>query len=395
MAEGCRDGGNAGEASAGASGATGESVADMTPGQRAEALAQLASEGDVPVRKSVAVALGRMGAAGTAALAGLLSDEDEGVRVLACQALGRTADPAAVPALLERVHDASAQVRAGVLFALANVAAHGGVDADARAALFTPMVVMAFDPDDGVRADAAATLGTLRDGRAVEPLCLLASDACPRVRANACASLGLSDAPEALPVLLARAGDGAEEPLVRVAALDGLARRAERGVLGQGTPEAEEAVELACMLAESLAQVEPPAQVGLSAPEERSGAGGAQGAAQAVAVRRSGEDGARGTEGDAAPSARDLATTAVWALGMLPLGSLRDRAQTSLEAALTCDDEWAQRYAIEALARIGDARAAGALRSFEDTVITGSRRLAPQVQDVLARGLGLLGVSRG
>ncbi|MBS5450553.1 MAG: HEAT repeat domain-containing protein [Coriobacteriia bacterium] len=340
-------------------GAGSESAAQMTPAQRVEALAALAHEGDPRVRKSVAIALGSLGVPeATAVLCELLEDAVEGVRVLACQALGRVADPAAVPSLLGRVHDESAEVRAGVLFALASIAAHGGISDEARAALFTPMVVMAFDPDDGVRADAAATLGTLHDERAVEPLVLLSEDACAQVRANACASLGLSDAPDALAVLLSRAEDGAESPLVRVAALDGLARHAERGALIADAPEAARAVELACALAEDVEVARP-----------------------AASDDTSGQD----------PTAADVRATAVWALGMLPLGALRERTQLALEGALAGGDCWTQRYAIEALARIGDDAARASLRDLDGRRQEGTVSLPAEVATTLDQALTLLG----
>lgn len=350
-----------------------QGVADMTPAQRAEALAALAREGDVRVRKSVAIALGGLAdACATHPLLELLGDEDEGVRVLACQALGRVADPSAVPALLARVHDASVEVRSGVLFALASVAAHGGLSDEARAELFTPMVVMAFDPDDGVRADAAATLGTLHDARSCEPLSLLAQDACAQVRANACASLGLTDEPAGLAVLLERACDEGEDPLVRVAALDGLARRSERGLLAEGTPEAANAVALACTLAEGA----PAAAAARVADEGVADAGSGEGEANPAAERPA--------------SAADLAATAVWALGMLVPGEARPRVQAALAGALACEDAWIERYAVEALARIGDDDARAELGRLAAARATGARELAPEVSAVLDRALELL-----
>ncbi len=351
-------------------GAGSESAAQMTPAQRVEALAALAHEDDPRVRKSVVIALGSLGVPeATATLCDLLEDAVEGVRVLACQALGRVADPAAVPSLLGRVHDESAEVRAGVLFALASIAAHGGISDEARAALFTPMVVMAFDPDDGVRADAAATLGTLHDERAVEPLVLLSEDACAQVRANACASLGLSDAPNALAVLLSRAEDGAESPLVRVAALDGLARHSERGALIADAPVAARAVELACALAEGAEVARPVA--------------GSRGASECEVA----DDDASGQD----PTAADVRATAVWALGMLPLGVLRERTQLALEGALAGGDCWTQRYAIEALARIGDDAARASLRDLDGRRQEGTVSLPAEVAATLDQALTLLG----
>ena len=359
-------------------------VAGMSEAQRVEALATLAHDGDPRVRKSVAIALGRLGVPdATPALCELLADADEGVRVLACQALGRVADPASVPALLERVHDESVEVRSGVLFALASVVAHGSVSDEVRASLFTPMVVMAFDPDDGVRADAAATLGALRDGRAVEPLALLAEDACAQVRANACASLGLADEAAALPVLLERAEDGAEEPLVRIAALDGLARRAERGSLPAEVPEAVRVVALACALAEG-------ADCGTGACGDGSPANGASDPSADAGVCTS-----DGMAADAVaceeetPTAKDLRATAVWALGLLPAGGARIEVQRALESALSCEDVWCQRYAIEALARIGDDAARAALRALDARRAAGDRALAPEAAEVLRQALAL------
>ena len=72
-----------------------QSAADMTPAQRAEALAALAHEGDVRVRKSVAIALGGLAdACATGPLLELLADEDEGVRVLAEAEMTGTGDGA-------------------------------------------------------------------------------------------------------------------------------------------------------------------------------------------------------------------------------------------------------------------------------------------------------------
>ncbi len=293
---------------------------DMTPEQRAAALAALAHEADVRVRKSVAIALGTLGtSAATGPLCELLADPDEGVRVLACQALGRMCDPACIPSLLAAVHDGSAQVRSGILFALASIAVRGGLAADQLAALFTPVVVMAFDPDDGVRADAAAALGTLRDARAEEPLLVLAGDAAARVRANAAASLGLLDGAAGLAELVRLACEESQPPLVRVSALDGLARRADRGSLPQDDGGVARAVDAACRLAEDAAGLE---------------------AAQA-------------TEDDHEPGQGDLVAMAVWALGYLPAqGTARDRVRQALDLARGSQDEWCRRYAAESLGRL-------------------------------------------
>ena len=128
-----------------------------TPDERARSLEPMLTDSDARVRKSAVVALGRIkSSVATELLCRALEDAEEGVRALACQALAREADAACVGALLSHRHDECAGVRAGVLWGLANVVAHAGLTDAQRAELFTPIAVMAFDPYDGVRADAAA-----------------------------------------------------------------------------------------------------------------------------------------------------------------------------------------------------------------------------------------------
>lgn len=340
-----------------------------TPAERVAALGPMLADPDPRVRKSAVIALGRMMCPeATEALCRLLDDATEGVRVLTCQALGRAADPESVPSLVAHVHDPSAEVRAGVLWAFANVAAHGGpggttADPAVRAALFTPVVVLAFDPDDGVRADAAAVLGTLRDDRTADALLALLDDACPRVRANACASLGLLDDAAGLEALLAVAERPSEGPLVLVSALDGLARRAERGSIPAGSPAAARAVAAACALA-------------VPAMGEGAPAGG-------LTVG----DGS-GNPGDG-PSAEDVRATAVWALGMFAdlHGSRRGEVRTCLEGALAAGG-WTTRYAVESLARLHDKESYRALRSFADGCASGAD---PDIARVLDRALATFG----
>jgi len=297
------------------------SAADATPAERAGALAPMLADPDPRVRKSAVIALGHLACPESSAqLCRMLADPVEGVRVLACQALGRVADPACVPALLERVHDDSVEVRSGVLWALANVVAHGDLDESARAALFTPVMVLAFDPSDAVRADAAAVIGSLRDPRATDALLVLLEDACPRVRANAAASLGLTDDAPGLEALLSVAENPGEDPLARVSAVDGIARRASRGSVAAGQPCSRRAVDAALLLADS-------------------------------------------------PQA-ELAQTATWALGMMAHlvdADLRPAVTARLDAALRSPDEWVARYAAESLARLHDDAAHAALAAFAQT----------------------------
>lgn len=311
-------------------------ASDMQPAERVAALEPLLADGDPRVRKSGAIALGRLACPEAArALCGLLDDPDEGVRVLACQGLGRAADAASAPAIVAHVHDGSPAVRAGLLWALANLAAHGGLDGEERAALFTPVVVLAFDPDDGVRADAAAVLGSLRDPRAADALSVLLEDGVARVRANACASIGLLDDPAGAAALVAQASKPDEDPLVLVSAADALARRAERGSLGEAGPDA---LRVLCRLA---------------------AAGDGDGGDPHAPVSDAGDV-------EAAPTRADVRATAVWALGLVapavPGGA--EEACGVLEGALACADAWTCRYAAEALARVGGERARCALEGF-------------------------------
>lgn len=304
---------------------------ERTPDERAASLEPMLADDDMRIRKSAVVALGRIKCTtSTSLLCRALDDSEEGVRALACQALAREADAACVPALLAHRHDACAGVRAGVLWGLANVVAHAGLSAEERAELFTPIAVMAFDPDDGVRADAAAVLGTLRDQRATDALTVLLEDDVARVRANACASLGLTDDEAGERLLLERLGQAGEDPLVLVSALDALARRCERDP-GVGTRA----------LPAILARV-----------------------------------------GDADA---DVSSTAVWALGFAceEACEMREETQAALESALAGEVEWAARYAVESLARIHDERARATLAAFVPSTSAFCEVLAPLVAQAL------------
>ncbi len=303
-----------------------------TPDERARSLEPMLADEDVRIRKSAVVALGRIKcASSTALLCRALDDAEEGVRALACQALAREADASCVPALLAHRHDACPGVRAGVLWGLANVVAHAGLADEGRAELFTPIAVMAFDPDDGVRADAAAVLGTLRDPRATDALTVLLEDDVARVRANACASLGLTDDEAGECLLLERLAQAGEDPLVRVSALDALARRCERN---PGVGPRMLAAVLSC----------------------------------------------------AADPDPDVASTAIWTLGFAcdPASEARCEVQGVLESALAGASEWAARYAVESFARIHDERAQAALTAFDAASSEFPDVLAPLVAQALA-----------
>lgn len=368
-----------GAGEAGEIGGAGE-TSGAAPAGRAAALAAMAHDPDPVVRKTVAVGLGRADdPAATGILCDMLEDGEEGVRVLACQALGRRRDPSSLGALASAAHDPSAQVRAGVIFAIASIAAYrelGEAEADLA---FGTVVVTAFDPDDGVRADAAAALGTTRLPRAAEPLLVLLEDEAPRVRANACASLGVA-VPCADPALdgqvtdalVGRALDASEETLVRVSAVDGLARRAERGLLGEDARQ--EAALDAVLGAVRTGEGEAPAS--LDGGELAGGDGGSAAGDCATG------DGMGGT-----PSA--LRQTALWALGILPVPERRaDQVADALIAALGDSEEWCRRYAAEALARRGGSRGLAALRELARNAREGRTSLGEQELDLLQGYLG-------
>lgn len=304
-----------------------------TPDERARSLEPMLADADARIRKSAVVALGRIACpASTELLCRALDDAEEGVRALACQALARDADPACVPALLSHRRDECAGVRAAVLWGIANLVAHAGLTEEQRAELFTPVAVMAFDPDEGVRADAAAVLGTLRDARATDALTVLLEDDSAHVRAQACAGLALTDDEKGLALLLTRLGQEGEEPAVKVSALDALARRCERA--GREVGERVLPAVLEC-----AGQPDP-----------------------------------------------DVASTAVWALGIAcdEASPLRPRVQEALEAALHGRQEWAARYALEALARIHDEQAHETLTAFDAAASAFPEALAPLAGQALA-----------
>ena len=334
---------------------------------RAAQLAPMLDDADARVRKSCVIALGKMPCpAAVDILCRALDDADEGVGVLACQALGRIADPSCLKAVLAHTRDESAQMRAGVLWVLANVAAHGGLDDAARNGLFSPIVLLAFDPDDGVRADAAAVLGTIPDERAVDPLLVLAEDDEPRTRANALASLGLVGGGRGEEALLAyvekcaaAVGRDAVAPGVAddacapsselpvVSALDALARRAERGEMGPRGERARRAVLAALAL----------------------GRGAAPGS--------------------------DVRATAVWSLGLL--APLCDDAREDVIGLLggvlgaSAAGTWEWRYAVESLSRMGGDDAGALLRAAREREDVADQGDGSGRRALLERAIELLG----
>ena len=193
---------------------------------------------------------------------------------------------------------------------------------------------------------------------------------CSTTRARACArtparAWACSTTPRVSRRCLAVAERPSEGPLVLVSALDGLARRAERGSIPAGSPAAARAVAAACALAAPA--------VGEGAP-----AGGL------FTVG----DGS-GNPGDG-PSAEDVRATAVWALGMFAdlHGSRvaarsgrvwRARSRPAVGRRATLSNPW----------RASTRRSRHpALRSFADGCASGAD---PDIARVLDRALATFG----
>lgn len=200
---------------------------------RMDALRSLVRTGDERIRKSVALALGRMGTLqALPLLCGLLDDTSQGVRILACQSLAIYHAPEALPDVLAHVHDQAVAVRSALVYVLAAIAVQGNPGAAGHDAIFRALIALAYDPDDSVRADAVAALAAVPDVRAVPALLSLCSEEQEHVRANAYASLGSiatgeteEMAREILQRKCACLADAAETALVRLSALEGLDRR--------------------------------------------------------------------------------------------------------------------------------------------------------------------------
>jgi HEAT repeat protein len=203
------------------------------------------ADGDAPVRREAAVALGTLprAAAGRLALAALadadlevrlaalrvavrvtrddlgarlatfLSESDARLRLAAAEALATRPSALALPALGRASSDNDARVRAAVARALG---ASGSPDA------VLPLLGRLDDPSPDVRREVVSALGRLGDRRAVVPLLGKVQDSSGAVRRAAARSLGMlgdARAGSAL-VLVLRDAD----PEVRVAALDAVGR---------------------------------------------------------------------------------------------------------------------------------------------------------------------------
>jgi len=142
-----------------------------------------------------------------------LSDRDATVRQEAAAALGRLGDKRAIEPLLAILRDRDEGVRRGAISSLGQI-------------WDLPQLVRLGDDEADIWQDAAADLGQLRDGRAVEPLIAALQDSNAAVRWAAAKALGyLSDERAVQPLIEALDDEnkyvrqGAGEALQRLAPL--------------------------------------------------------------------------------------------------------------------------------------------------------------------------------
>jgi cyclophilin family peptidyl-prolyl cis-trans isomerase/HEAT repeat protein len=108
---------------------------------------------------------------GEGEMTALLGDADRSVRRRAVLAAGRIGDPAAVPALVERLSDGEVEVRQMAAFALGLVADRSAVD---------PLLLALKDPAPIVRGRAAEALGQIGDPRAAPAVSAMVVAALPK-----------------------------------------------------------------------------------------------------------------------------------------------------------------------------------------------------------------------
>ena len=206
-------------------------------------IAQLTAE-DLEVRRSAAVALGRIGDANaTPALLNALKDES--LSIDAANALGQIGDPRAVDDLLDLIGDSDASVRQAAVSALnslalpamskriipllhdsdpnvressVKIAGYFGYP-DAAGAL----IDLSSDPNERVRIAAIEHLPFVDDERALGVLARAIKEETPTVRAAAARALGNMDAPQADAYLIAALSD--DDMWVRYFSARALGRR--------------------------------------------------------------------------------------------------------------------------------------------------------------------------
>jgi HEAT repeat protein len=161
-----------------------------------------------------------------------LDDRSEIVRHHAAMALGALKDRRAVPALIE-----VAAACGDPSYLYINAATYLGRIADP--ASVPPLIELLKHERPAVRRAAARALGSIKDPRGFEPLLRAVRDEDAEVRSEAAWALGVSKDRRAVPALVERLKD--ESPLVRKSSLEGLGRLGDAqvadavaGLIGDG-----------------------------------------------------------------------------------------------------------------------------------------------------------------
>jgi HEAT repeat protein len=183
-------------------------------------IAQLSAE-DLEVRRSAAVALGRIGdSRATAALVNTLRDEP--VTIDAANALGQIGDPEAVDGLLQLIGSEDASIRQAVLGALNSVI---------PPSMAERIIPLLHDPDPNVRESAVKIAGYFGYPEAAGALVELSRDPNERVRCAAIEHLPFVVEEQAFDVLARALKE--ETPNVRAAAARALGNLDAPQVAGQ------------------------------------------------------------------------------------------------------------------------------------------------------------------
>jgi HEAT repeat protein len=206
-------------------------------------ISQLTAE-DLEVRRSAAVALGRIGdSSATPALINTLTDES--LAIEAANALGQIGDPQAVDGLLNLIGNDDASVRQASVSALnsllppsmskriipllhdpdpnvresaVKIAGYFGYPDSASV-----LVELSRDPNEGVRCAVVEHLPYAEDERAFDVLAHALKDETPNVRAAAARALGTMDSPKVVKHLIDALSD--EDAWVRYFSARALGRR--------------------------------------------------------------------------------------------------------------------------------------------------------------------------
>jgi HEAT repeat protein len=183
-------------------------------------MAQLTAE-DLEVRRSAAVALGRIGDSNaTPALVNALSDES--LAIDAANALGQIGDPRAVDGLLDLIGSEDASARQAAVSALNSLANPPNSER---------IIPLLHDPDPNVRESAVKIAGYFGYPQAAGVLVELSRDSSERVRWAAIEHLPYVEDERAFDVLARAMKD--ETPNVRAAAARALANMEAPGVVQQ------------------------------------------------------------------------------------------------------------------------------------------------------------------